>query len=103
VSEFQAEVPWATASTVNRKEEYITISHLYFSVEVTYRLKEAWNGTIAGTSVEESTMMLVPYILANFSNRTAIEVHTQILNNLEMLMDFAAGSENEDVFVDRSS
>lgn len=47
--------------------------------------------------------MYIPYILVQFSNRTAVEIHTQILNNLEMLMDFAAGSENEDVFVDRAS
>lgn len=77
--------------------------HGIVQVDLIYRLKEAWNGTIPGTSVEESTTMLIPYILVNFSNRTAIEIHTQILNNLEMLMDFAAGSENEDVFVDRAS
>lgn len=70
-----------------------------FLVDVTQRLTKAWEGSAVGTMVEVTAKMHFPYVLVGYCNRTAVEAHVQVLKNLEMLMEFVSGGENDDILV----
>ena len=60
---------------------------LVFTVAVTYSLETATRGTHSGTLFTERGEIYVPRILQNFTNKTTIEAHTEILQNFKFLLE----------------
>lgn len=71
---------------------HMLILHGLIHGDVAYYLTESWNGTVAGTTIEEVSTFQFPWILAKFLNRTTTETHAQLLDNLETLIELRTKS-----------
>ena len=73
----------------------ITIRLLVPTVKLTYSMKPTSRGGDRGTLLTQRCEIYVPRVgLRQFTNRTVVELHTQMMDNYKMLLEESVTSED---------